>query len=193
MNKLTRQMTKIMLIWMVIFLLAGMMEPAWAHGNERTLQRTVTVGTYRASIWTSPPILRTGEVHVEAILHDQQGKLAQTGLVHITLTGVDRQLPVRSALANPVGGIKGIWAAAFHLPEPGDYRVEVAIIDGANGGTVDFEIEIIRVARLIRVLLFMQLMVSGVAALWLLQKGLTIWFGTMRRVYPSHSNDYPGE
>ena len=185
MNNVTLRIAKSLLAGLFVLLLGGGLEPALAHGDERTLQRSlVTVGAYRASIWTSPPILRTGEVHVETTLFDQTGKLAQTGLVHVTLIPLERQIPALSALATPVGAAKGIWAAAFDVSQPGRYRVEVAIIDNANGGTVDFELEIIRVAGLIRVLLTLQLLASGVAAIWLIHTGLTIWFGHVRQDAP---------
>lgn len=167
------------LVCAVLFLV-GAGDPVLAHGDGRTLQCAhVAVGAYYLTIWTAPTILRMGEVHVEAMLFDQSGRPAQSGLIHVALTPLERQAPPLSALAYPTTeGQRGLWQAALQVEEPGLYRVAVTVLDETEtGGAVAFDVAIKRIPRAIQGGIYLLLLSSGLAGVWLFKKGIGIWFG----------------
>lgn len=163
----------------IFTLLAGTWTPLLAHGEGRTLQRGhVLVSTCYLSIWTAPSILRTGEVHIETSVFNQDGSPAQAALVQVALTPLQGQAPLAAVPALPVAGMAGsLRTAAFNVQQPGKYRVALLVTDEAGSGTVAFEVEITRIARWVHLLIYSQLLASVLVGIWLVQKGLMVWFG----------------
>ncbi|MEZ4735096.1 MAG: hypothetical protein R3E79_48995 [Caldilineaceae bacterium] len=167
-------------------LLVSADEPVLAHGDGRTLQRGhMAVGAYYLTIWTAPAILRTGEVHVEMSLVDQNGHPAPTTQIHVTLTALERQAPPLSAPAQTVAGVPGgLRTAPFIVQQPGRYQVTVTVTDTqGNGGTVAFVVAITQLPGVAKFVIYSQLFLALGAGGWLLNKGADIWFGRSKGIY----------
>jgi hypothetical protein len=150
----------------------------------------VAAGAYMLTIWTAPGApgarLRTGEIHVETIVYDRNGNLDDKCLVQVALTPLDRSGAALSTLSYPMTG--ALREAAFNVTQPGRYRVEVTVLDEAGiGGQVSFEIEIIRVSRLVQFAIYLLLGASILAGVWMLRQGVDLWFGRRTVVRPDYA------
>jgi hypothetical protein len=170
-----------------VLLVAGAVKPVLAHGEGRTLQRGhVLVGACYLTIWTAPAILRTGEVHVEATVFNQDGGPAPTAQVQVMLTPHRQQAPLHAVQASPSAGMAGgMRTAAFNVQQAGQYRVTVLVTDEAGSGKVEFDVEIAHVPLLFQVLIYGQLLATLAAGIWILHKGATVWFGQRRPAAPT--------
>jgi hypothetical protein len=170
---------RIVLAGVLALLLLGPAKAALAHAGERTLQQAnVSAGPYRLTLWTAPAQLHTGEFHVESIVFDHNGNLEENCLVHVVLTPLDRPDPALTVLSTPMDGfMDGLQEATFHIAHPGRYQVEATVLDEQGvGGRVAFEVEIIHVSRLVQLLISLVLGASILAGVWMLAKGVDIWF-----------------
>jgi hypothetical protein len=170
------------LIVAIALLLAGQSKSVLAHSNDRLLQEeNVSMGLYRLTIWTAPTWLRTGEIHVETRVTDHYGNPDTRCAVYVTLTPRAPSLPSLKALSVPVSGamageIEGLREAAFHVADPGLYKVETIVVDNHGaGGRVAFEVEIIRISPLVQWFICLLLALTGCAALWMLRSGIDLW------------------
>lgn len=176
---------KLLWLWAWVCLLIGAAAPVMAHGEGRTLQQGhVPVGGYYLSIWTAPALLRTGEVHLEMSLVDQNGHPAPTAQIHVTLTPLERQAPPLSALAQPIAGVPGgLRTALFIVQQPGRYQVTVTVADAqGNGGTVEFVVAITQLPGVAKFVIYSQLLLALGAGGWLLHKGADIWLGRSKGI-----------
>lgn len=150
---------------------------AAAHGEDSILQAAdAPIGPYTLDIWTAPGILRAGEIHVEVAVM-RSGRILPDSDVRVQMTPLaapDKPLSVRADTVIVANEMR--QEAAFVLEKTGPYRVDVAMRDGVGrGGTVTFEIEVIRVPLWITAALYTQLGVAFVFGLWLLQRGAILW------------------
>jgi hypothetical protein len=184
------------LIWSLALGLIVLVRPAAAHGDVRVLQLAgATAGPYRLTVWTSPEILRTGEIHVEVAVEDRVGGPAGPAVVQVTMSPLDGTGQTLTALARP-GGETGRprQEAALVVDRPGRYRVEVAV-SGRSGavGSVGFPVEVLQVPVAVRLLLYVQFAGAVVAAAWMGRMGKRIWFGgsikgTLSNSMEKHAN-----
>jgi hypothetical protein len=108
-----------------------------------TVRLSEQKGNYRITVFTAPTPLRAGPVDVSALLQD-----AATGQplsnIRVTIKAVRQGSPDTEILHTATTAAatnKLYYAAAFDLPEPGRYWLEVSI-DGALGeARADFELE----------------------------------------------------
>jgi hypothetical protein len=157
------------------------MQPAEAHGNDRTIYLSnVPVGSYTLDVWTSPAVLRAGEIHVEIALFDQGGEPVQNALAYVTMTPLDGMGEPSSVLAYRTEGAS--QEAAFRVDQPGRCRVEIRIagVDGEQGHAA-FEVEVIRVPTLIQALFYIQILASLVAGIWIMKMGIIVWLRPVLR------------
>jgi hypothetical protein len=171
------------LITTLAILLILPVRPVLAHANDRTLQgESLKAGPYRLTVWTAPSRLRTGEIHVETIVFDQAGNVDKKCAVFVALKPLDPELAEYSVLSTPIAGAsEGIREARFKVNDPGLYRVEATVVDGTGtGGEVTFQVEVIRVSFLVRFFIYLLLGASALASLWIVAKGLEVWFGDLR-------------
>lgn len=154
-------------------------KPVLAHGEGRTLQREhLLVSTCYLTIWTAPAILRTGEVHVEVNVFNQDGTPTQAALVQVTLTPRQGQGPQVSAPAQPVAGMAhSLRTAAFQVQQAGKYRVTVLLTDTAGSDAVEFDVDIRRVPTWVALVIYSQLLIALLVGVWLIQQGVALWFG----------------
>ena len=150
-------------------------QPVGAHGSDGRLQVSgAPVGSFHVFIWTTPGILRTGEIHVETGI--SQGATPVTDcLVTVRITPPDggAALEQLASAAEPANGFR--HEAAFHLKESGRYQVVVSVLDPAGGGgETAFEMTVTRLP-LWTMLLFQLLVGASVLfAVWFIRRGLSI-------------------
>lgn len=174
------RISNIFLTGVLLALLSFWARPLLAHGEDRFLQEAnLAVGAYRLTLWTAPARLRTGEMHVEMTLFGPNGRPDQRSAAHVTLTPLDQVGPTLATFSIPVAGAEdGLREAAFHVAQPGRYRVETTIYneDGAAGKAA-FEVTISRVPRWIKLSIYGLLGASLIAGAWMLRKGIDVWYG----------------
>ncbi|MEZ4732406.1 MAG: hypothetical protein R3E79_35285 [Caldilineaceae bacterium] len=150
--------------------------PVIAHGSGGTLQIDGAVlGPYTVMIWTSPSILRPGEVHVETIVLRGRSKVTDCQIA-VTITPLDdlgHALRADAGAANAANEFR--HEAAFQLDKPGRYDVVVSIRDAAaRGGDVPFEMTIIRLPGFVQGFIYLQVVVVALAALWTVKMGVEL-------------------
>jgi hypothetical protein len=176
---------KLFALWsMICLLLTLTVQSAGAHGEDRTLYLSdVLVGSYTISAWTAPTVLRTGEIHIEVSLLDMNGVPVQDALVYVTVSPLDGMGEPLSVLAHPDHSSYSLsQEAAFWLDQPGNWRVDITIadLDGHYGNT-SFDIEILSVPLIVRALLYVQIVASLIAGIWILKVGISVWFRPVLR------------
>lgn len=165
---------------LIMALFSTLAGPVLAHGEDRMLQQAdIAAGAFRLTVWTSPARLRTGELHVETSVLDRDGTPDMTCVVQVSLTPVDRPGPVLAALSLPVAGAEaGLREAAFTVTEPGHYRVETTVYDEAGrAGQTAFEVEIVPVPQVVQAGIYLLLVASILAGMWMVWRGVGVWFG----------------
>jgi hypothetical protein len=170
---------KLFALWsMICLLLTLTVQSAGAHGEDRTLYLSdVLVGSYTISAWTSPAVLRTGEIHIEVSLLDMNGVPVQDALVYVTVSPLDGMGEPLSVLAHPDHSSYSFsQEAAFWLDQPGNCRVDITVadLDGHYGNT-SFDIEILSVPLAVRALLYVQIGASLIAGIWIVKVGIAVW------------------
>jgi hypothetical protein len=176
---------KLFALWsMICLLLTLTVQSAGAHGEDRTLYLSdVVVGSYTISAWTSPAVLRTGEIHIEVSLLDMNGVPVQDALVYVTVSPLDGMGEPLSVLAHPDHSSYSFsQEAAFWLDQPGNCRVDITVadLDGHYGNT-SFDIEILSVPLAVRALLYVQIGASLIAGIWIVKVGIGVWFRPVLR------------
>ena len=174
-----------------ILLLLFSVQPLAAHGGDRMLQLSdVAAGPFRLTVWTSPSILRTGEIHVETAVIAENGVPMKDSLVYVELTplgwvGQTYQTYARAAV-EPNAFIQ---EAAFKLDKPGAYQVTITAMDQADRiGRTQFEVEVIDISTPVKAGIYGLLLASLVAAVWICKQGLVIWFGGYRSNKQTRTN-----
>jgi hypothetical protein len=166
-------------LYSLIYLLFTMTAaPAGAHGSDRTIYLSqVAAGPYTLSAWTSPGILRAGEIHVEVLVLDAGGHPVQDSLIYITMTPLEGAGESLSTLAHPkMAGTMGFQEAAFWVDQPGDCRIEIVISDAAGqSGSAAFEVKVLDVPILVQAILYLLLLASSIVGLWILKLAAIIW------------------
>lgn len=158
----------LVLVFMCVYSL-----PVAAHGAGGLLQiDKLPLGPYTVMIWTSPSILRPGAVHVETTVLRGEHRVTNCR-IKVLLTPLDQAGPLLQAEAGPANATNEFrHEAAFALDEPGRYAVSVSILDPAGrGGDASFEMEIRRVPAFVQGLIYLQIVIITLAALWILKTG----------------------
>lgn len=150
-------------------------QPVWAHGSDGRLQVSgVPVGPYNVFVWTTPGILRTGEIHVETGI--SRGATPVTDClvsVRITPPNGSAALEQLASAADPANGFR--HEAAFHLAESGRYQVVVSVFDPAGGGgETAFDITVSRLPLWTMLLFHLLVGASVLFAVWFIRRGLSI-------------------
>jgi len=163
-------------------------QPVAAHGEDSVLQvADAPVGPYTLDIWTAPGILRAGEIHVEVAVM-RAGRLVPDSDVRVQMTPLKASGSSLSAPADTIVAANEVrQEAAFVLDKTGTYRVDVTMQDRAGrGGTVTFEIEVVRVPLWITAAIYAQLGVALVFGIWLLHRGVILVRAHMRPQQKTH-------
>lgn len=177
-GKLRLLMVAAVIVVAVGMAVAALAKPVLAHGIDRTLQQPdVAVGPYRLTIWTAPSRLHTGNIHVETALVSAAGETVHTAAVYVTVMPAGQAAAVQSAVGYPVQNAgQIIHEAALRIDEPGRYRIEVTVVDGAGvSGRTAFEVEVRRVALLTKFLIYLQIVAALLTGFWLVRQGLRVW------------------
>ena len=165
----------------ITFLLAialGYAAPVFAHGSSKIAELyLVPVGPYYLSVWSSPGVLRTGEIHVATAVMDEESVAVLDCNVVITLTSLDStQEPIVLTTRVPTEATNFEHEIEYVMEEPGRYKVQVNVEDpSGNGGTADFDIEVIALSIWTKVFLYFTAFFTSFAGLMLAKQGLILF------------------
>ncbi|MEZ4619210.1 MAG: hypothetical protein R2867_27370 [Caldilineaceae bacterium] len=171
----TMRWQRLLVIWALgLMVVVSGATPVVAHGSGGILRIDgASLGPYTVMIWTSPSILRPGEVHVETAVLRGRSRVLNCRIV-ATLTPLDgdaERLLATAGAANVANDYR--HEAAFHLDKPGRYYATVAVYDElARGGDATFELEISPLSHFVRGFIYLQVVIVALATLWTLKIGI---------------------
>ena len=173
---LTNRFLKILLLTVLISL--GWVSTASAHGDGEKLELyRVPVGDYYVSVWSLPGVLRTGEVHFETAVFDQNYRPVTDCDIKIQLAPADnptQSVTLQTRQPTPETYYRheieeDVWEADL-------YDISVFITDPTgNTGQVAFQVEVIEIPLWLKIPIYSGLTVAAFSALFLLQKGLVLF------------------
>ena len=177
-TRLTRVILLILLLTIALILASSTSQ---AHGGGGFyLLRGISIAPYSVHVWTSPGILRTGDVHIDTSVFDSNGAPVPGVLVRVRFIPLDSETLPQVALAGaPDRDYPFSRGAAFRLDTPGQYRLEVSISD-SNGvaGATHTDVEVTKVGwpfKAALILLFIGTMMAGA---WLVYQTRVFWVGS---------------
>ena len=113
------------------------------RGDGGTVRLSRSEGGLQITVFTLPTPFRAGPVDISVLVQDATtGEPIPKARVTVKLTPRDQLvLPIYRAATSDAATNKLMKAAAFELPEPGRWEVEVAIEGGQGVAQVRFELE----------------------------------------------------
>ncbi|MEM7331081.1 MAG: hypothetical protein AAF490_03240 [Chloroflexota bacterium] len=149
-----------------------------AHGEGEKLEiYRVPVGDYYVSVWSLPGVLRTGEVHFETAVLDQNYRPVTDCDVKIQLSPVnnpEKAIILQTRQPTPETLFRheiedNVWQAD-------QYHITVLLADPAGyTGEVDFQVEVIELPLWLKIPIYSSMTIAALAALFLMQKGVVIF------------------
>jgi hypothetical protein len=149
-----------------------------AHGQDQTLELShVTVGPYYLSVWSSPSILRAGEIHFAAAVTNEQGLPVPDCDVSLQIVSLmQEEKPITLIAHQTTGDLTNRQETQLNLLATGSYRVIVTVMDSAGlGNEASFDIEITAVPLSLEILLYASISFTVVVVLGLLKQGLVLF------------------
>jgi hypothetical protein len=150
----------------------------FAHGEGKQLEvAEQPIGDLSLSVWSTPDILRPGEIHFIATISDNASLPVLDCKVVVRVTSdVDPSFLQESEASIADLSVNGTYEAMFDLNEPGIYQVEVEVTEPKNLTYLsNFNIQVVPVSLLAKGLIQFQIGLSIVIGAWLLQQGLVIF------------------
>ncbi len=166
------------LILGAFIVLFGLVQPAWAHGEEETAELTnIPIGTYFLSVWSGPSMLRAGDIRFAAYVVDAQNKPVPNCNVQIELVPFDETQETILLKMRPATKETNFeHEIESKLDITGKYRVSVMVNDPQEEiGSANFEIEIIQVPLYFQVAMYLSITFVVLVGLFLFAKGLTLF------------------
>lgn len=162
---------------LLIILTFSSTRPAFAHSNVGTLQiADETVGIYRLNVWTTPEILRPGEILIVAIITAESGTPVLNCDVTYFLqsTGSGEQQVYPAAQATAESGFS--YETAVQLSDPGTYLIEIEIIapDGTSSVST-FDIEIVPISPIAKLAIYMAIVTTLILCIWFGREAFRFW------------------
>jgi hypothetical protein len=122
-------------------LLSSLIPPSLARADGGTVRLREQAGAYQVTVFTSPTPFRAGPVDVSVLVQDAAGECVPEARVTVRLTargsGQVLEYPATAAAATN----KLFHAAVFQLPEPGWWKVDVAVEGPYGLARLRFEVE----------------------------------------------------
>jgi hypothetical protein len=165
--------------WRLLFLLLSalfglLLAPhVLAHGEEESvIQMTdAPLGDYRITVRTAPRTLLVGPLHVLVQVTDSKGRPQVLQTLRVAVQAIsssgDGQVTEALPMLPP-----GNHEAQLTLPQPGEYQIILRLNDSAE--EITFAVVALSGIWMQGVLLALG-SVTGVAALWLVKEGFTVW------------------
>lgn len=167
-----------LIITFLLTIALGYTAPVNAHGSGKIAELyLVPVGPYYLSVWSSPGVLRTGEVHFATAVKDAESVAVLDCNVRITLTPLDSdQEPIELTTRVPTEATNFEHEIEYIMKEPGRYNVVVDVEDpSGNGGTANFDIEVIALSIWTKVFLYSVVFFTSFVGLLLVKQGLVLF------------------
>ena len=176
-TRVARVLLSIMLLTLALMLASSTSQ---AHGGGFYLIRGTQLPPYVILVWTSPGILRTGDVHIDTSVFDEQGTPASGVLVQARFIPLDNESVPQTALAGaPAVDYPYSRDAAFRLETPGRYRLEISVSDSSGGsGTTHIDVDVATIGWSVKLAIIIVLMASMLAGAWLVYQTRAFWVGS---------------
>lgn len=147
-----------------------------AHGIGSYLIRGAETGSYRVHVWNSPAVFRIGSMHLDTAVFDATGKPALSTMVFLKMTPLEGDTPLNIMSGPPGETYPYMRGAAFSVDTPGDYRLEIQVIDSAGSvGSTSATIKVQTVGTSFKLAIVAVGTVVGGCGLWLLYQASIFW------------------
>lgn len=172
----TKRITQVLLT--LLFSITGIVMPVAAHGDGEQLEiYRIPVADYYVSVWSLPGVLRTGEVHFETAVFNQNYEPVTDCDIKILLSPVDA--PDQAIeLQTRVPTQETLYRHEIeHMVTTADeYQITVLLTDPAgNEGQTEFQVEVIEVPLWIKIPLYISMVIAVSIGLLLLKQGLVVF------------------
>ena len=164
------------ILFLLLFMLDGVM-PVAAHGDVGTLQiADEPVGQFLLNVWTTPEVMRPGEMLVASLITADNGAPILNCKVTYFLRALGSEVRQErpATLATAVTAFS--YEATFQIPDPGAYLIEVEIVapDGSRTVTA-FDVEITAVSRTTRLAIHTAVVATLVLCFWFIREACKFW------------------
>lgn len=139
----------LMVVGLVLVLPTGL---AWAHGGGVPQLTNVDVGPYWVSVWMQPDPPRVGQVHITVAVAEpggleagrrEAGPPVLDAMVQVQFEALEHAgAPFTSAATHEGATNKLLYEADLELPEPGRWRVVIAVEGPQGTGSATFEMQV---------------------------------------------------
>jgi hypothetical protein len=161
----------------IAFILAG--SRAQAHGSGFYQIRGAEIAPYFVHVWVAPGVLRTGDIHIDTVILDQEGQPALDTLVRVAIIPLQSEaMPLSSLVGAPEPDYPYERGADFRIDTPGMYRLEIQLSD-ANGvsGISSADVEVTTIGWQFKAAIIAIALFSAGTGLWLLIFARAFWIG----------------
>lgn len=161
-----------------LILIMGIASPIAAHGDGEQLELyRVPVSGYYVSVWSLPGVLRTGEVHFETAVFDQDFRPVTDCDIKLLLTPINNPAKaVQLQTRKPTAETYFRHETELDILKAEQFNITVLLTDPAgNQGQTEFQVEVIDIPLWLKLPIYTGITVATLAALFLMQKGLTLF------------------
>lgn len=149
-----------------------------AHGGTGYYQIAgMEMGDYTIHVWTSPGLLRTGEIHVDTAVFDGTGSPALDTLIMVTFTAYDGHMPPATTMASmPYDYYPHTREARFEIDAPGMYAMEVMVADRSGMvGTAQVDVRVQTITGTVKTVIAVLGVLTLTVGIWLLLQMRSFW------------------
>ena len=165
----------------MLFLILASLGVAWpvsAHGGLGTLQiANQPIGAYRLNVWTTPEMLRPGDILVAAVITaDNGGPVLGCHVTYFLRNQHDgKRIALPTTAATAVTGFA--YETIFHISEPGAYLVEIEIATpGGDQADAAFSVEIVSVSLATKIAIYIAVVVTFILCVWFVREAYRFWW-----------------
>jgi hypothetical protein len=172
-STLRRGEWRLLCLWLSALLGLLLAPQVLAHGAEESMIQVqdASLGDYRLTVRTAPRTLLVGPLHVLVQVTGSTGRPQVLQSLRVAVQPVpssgDGQITQALPMLPP-----GTHEAQLTLPHPGEYQITLRLNDNAE--EITFAVVALSGIWMQGTLLALS-SVTGVAALWLVKEGFTVW------------------
>jgi hypothetical protein len=169
-----RVLLPLLLITLALILVGS---SANAHGIGYYQIRGAQIDPYTVHVWVAPGMLRTGDVHIDTAVFDENGAPAEGILVRVSFIPLDNDAqPLVSMAGAPDLEYPHARGATFRLETPGMYRLEIAIsTPEGEAGVTSADVEVMTVGWHIKTAIASIFLASAASGAWMVYQTRAFW------------------
>ena len=152
---------------------------AQAHGSGYYQIRGAEIDSYFVHAWIAPGVPRTGQIHIDTVVLDEEGIPALNTFVQVSFVALDTDIkPLVSLAGAPETEYPYARGSEFRIDTPGLYSLEISVSDANGaGGIATSEVEVTTIAWQFKAIIAAIALFTAATGLWLLLLTRAFWVG----------------